>query len=204
MIVKYPCKICQKPVAKNHFAIKCDLCNTWVHIACNKITKQTYRILQNDQTQWFCIECNKEFTPFANLTNDEFLFTVKGKKIPFISKRRKHSPEKKQFLENINNINKQNENDTITTYLLPEDFKTENTNNNKNLNLFHLNISSLGYHISDLQDLLSICDIDFHIIGITESRLHATKKGLININIPGFNIEHCPTRGKQWGDTVIY
>ena len=51
MFVQYPCKMCLKPVAKNHYAIKRDICETWVHIGCNKINKQIYRILQNDETQ---------------------------------------------------------------------------------------------------------------------------------------------------------
>ena len=64
MVVQYPCKICLEPVAKNHYAIKCDICETWVHIGCNKINKLTYRILQNDETQWYCAICSKKFTPF--------------------------------------------------------------------------------------------------------------------------------------------
>ena len=36
---------------------------------------------------------------------------------------------------------------------------------------FHLNISSLPYHYSELHSLLSNCRSNFDIIGITESRL---------------------------------
>ena len=44
MAVKFPCKICKKPVAQNHKAIFWDICDTWVHIKCNKINNQTYNI----------------------------------------------------------------------------------------------------------------------------------------------------------------
>ena len=32
----------QKKVANNHFAVCCDICNLWLHIKCNNITKFYY------------------------------------------------------------------------------------------------------------------------------------------------------------------
>ena len=58
---KFPCKICEKPVANNHHAIQCDSCNLWIHIRCSKVKQQTYRHLQNGNTEWYCIKC------FANI-----------------------------------------------------------------------------------------------------------------------------------------
>ena len=56
MEVKFPCKICNRPAAKNHQSIQCDTCDTWAHRECNKINKQTYKLLQNEKiTKWFCI-----------------------------------------------------------------------------------------------------------------------------------------------------
>ena len=84
MVVDFPCKMCCKPVAKNHDSIQCDKCDTWVHRNCNKINKQTYRLLQKDKSsQWFCISCTKDFPPFSDLNNDEFMYTIKGKKVKF-------------------------------------------------------------------------------------------------------------------------
>ena len=40
MVIKFPCGISLKPVANNHQAIKCDKCNLWIHIKCNKINKK--------------------------------------------------------------------------------------------------------------------------------------------------------------------
>ena len=71
------------------------------------------------------------------------------------------------------------------------------------LKAFSLNISSLPYHCSELHSLLSNCRINFDIIGITESRLKRNQKALQNIDLPNYNIEHCPTEGST-GDTLIY
>ena len=49
MPTKYPCNICNNPVAKNHKAIQCDKCQLWVHIKCNKINVQTYNLLIEDE-----------------------------------------------------------------------------------------------------------------------------------------------------------
>ena len=52
MPAKFPCKICNNPVAKNHKAVECDNCGLWVHIKCNKINTQTYKYLQKESCAW--------------------------------------------------------------------------------------------------------------------------------------------------------
>ena len=37
MVVQCPCFVCNKAVAKNHRAVQCDLCDSWVHIAFNSL-----------------------------------------------------------------------------------------------------------------------------------------------------------------------
>ena len=39
-MVKFSCGICQKAVAKKVKAICCDLCNKWIHTACNNLDKK--------------------------------------------------------------------------------------------------------------------------------------------------------------------
>ena len=48
----WPCCICHKTVAKNHNAVFCDVCNQWVHILCNNITRYTYTKLQKDSQRY--------------------------------------------------------------------------------------------------------------------------------------------------------
>ena len=63
--------------------------------------------------------------------------------------------------------------------------------------------SFLPYHCSELHSLLGSCKINFYRIGITESRLKRNQKALENIDIPNYNIEHCPTEGPN-GGALIY
>ena len=84
MVVKCPCKNCNRPVAKNHRSIQCDTCDTWVHCECNEINNQTYKLLQNEKnTKWFCIIFTKEFLSFSNLSSEEFIHTLNGREIKF-------------------------------------------------------------------------------------------------------------------------
>ena len=76
MPTKYPCKICNSTVAKNHKEIQCDKCQLCVHIKCNKINVQTYNLLKEDEIMWYCKSCSKDFFPFFGLTDNDFDTTV--------------------------------------------------------------------------------------------------------------------------------
>ena len=57
---------------------------------------------------------------------------------------------------------------------------------------------------------LSNCPIDFQTLGISESRLKTDISTTTNIQLPGFNIEHMPTKSANGGallyikDTINY
>ena len=65
MVIKFPCKICNKTVASNHHAVQCDKCHIWVHIKCNKINLQTYKFLQKSPSAWYCIKCFEDIVAFG-------------------------------------------------------------------------------------------------------------------------------------------
>ena len=203
MVIQFTCKICSKPVANTHKAIKYDKCDIWIHIECNRINKQTYEMLQKDNSQWFCVVCMKELFPFSNLNDNEFITTTLGKQIKFTSIAKKRTPEKISFLDNINAESDNNPDENISKYYEPHEIKQPIKNTKTTLNTFHLNISSLPAHVTKLQNLLSECNVDFDIIGISESRLIKNKKHLININLPNYNIEHCATES-TCGGTLLY
>ena len=146
MAVKFPYKIYNWPFAKNHQNIQCD---TWAHRKSNKINKQTYKLIQNQKhTKWFCIIFIQKFLSFSNSSNEEFIHTVKGKKIKFIHVTEKQKSGKIKFFKKINTVS-ENSRRGRTEYWDPG--KINEPENSKNrLNFMHLNISSLLYHFSEL------------------------------------------------------
>ena len=157
---KYPCKICNRPVAESHDCIQCDNCNVWIHRKCKKINKQTCTFLQKDhKSKWYYIICTKDFPPFSNLNNEEFLYTVKGKKLKFTHVAPKHVPNNTAFLEHINLASEQHEK-ALTKYWLPSELHQLKSKTNS-LKILHLNISSLHYHFVELHTLLTTTEIQF-------------------------------------------
>ena len=77
--MKFPCNICEKNVASNHNAICCDICNKWVHISCNNISRYCYRKLQKDSTPWYCKNCLKQVLPYNKLTDYQLKALMLGK-----------------------------------------------------------------------------------------------------------------------------
>ena len=106
--------------------------------------------------------------------NDEEIISTRGKKIPFTAVRKKHKSEQKQFIKVTNDLAEK------IKQLTPTD---------NNLSLLHLNMFFLGYHFDELEDLLTLCNIDFHFIGITEFRLQTKKISFITNSLQRYDIE---------------
>ena len=69
------------------------------------------------------------------------------------------------------------------------------------LSIIHLNIS-LASHMHELKLFLSLLKVSFDIICISERRISKHNLPTININIPGYNIEHTPTESKARGTLI--
>ena len=123
MVIQFPCGICSKAVANNHQAIKCDQCNLWIHIKCNKINKQTYNHLKSDSPHWFSISCTKQFlSRFSN--------TPKSIRENFIQA---HSENNSSWQLSLN------------------DLTALSCDKKNNLSVFHLNMNSLQYHFPHIK-----------------------------------------------------
>ena len=173
MIVRFPCKICNKKVSYGSDSIQCDKCDIWVHRQCNGLNKQTFEYLKKDKSKWFCMVCTKEFLPFSNLDDTNLILTVKGKKMKFTNVVEKRISNKTKLLDQINLITRCEDNN-IAKYFQSDELRNLLQTpciEKEYLKAFPLNISSLPYHCSELHSLLSNCTINFDIIGITEFRL---------------------------------
>ena len=200
MVVQFPCLVCNRTVAKNHRAVQCDLCDSWVHIACNNLNLYTYRKLQKDKSPWYCMcwfrkELPYEFindTKFRNLLHGEAIVSPNPKIISSIIKESEYFDE--EILKKANN-----------KFHTPDEFNNAMKSLNLASQLFfmHLNISSLSYHHLELYNLLSNLKIKPNIIGISETRLQREKQPITNISLPNYVYEHTPAESGK-GGTLLH
>ena len=90
----------------------------------------------------------------------------------------------------------------LSKYITPNQLN-QSAKKQENLHFFHLNISSLPYHFTELHNLLAFTEFKFDVIGITESKLNRNKKHLATTDLPNYSIEHCPADGAN-GGTLFY
>ena len=197
-MVKFPCGICQKEVKSKHKAICCDLCDQWIHISCNKLTKTDYNKMMNSNLLWFCKKCLKKELPFNSITNQEFNKIYDSK---YATAFQKVTPD---FKEKAAHLAKEQTNNILNcSYYDLSDLNKINTKDNKYFSLFHLNISSLPYHFEEIEELLDQMKIKPEIIGISESRIYKDKEPLTNICLKNYNIEQTKTESSK-GGTLLY
>ena len=69
MVVQFPCSKYNRAIAKNPKAVQCDICDKWVHIACNNLDMYTYKKLQKDKSPWYCTCCLQKELPYCSIGN---------------------------------------------------------------------------------------------------------------------------------------
>ena len=187
------CGICSKKVANNHFAVCCDICNHWVNIKCNNITKFYYQKLEKDKAPWYCKKCISQVIPFSSLSKSQLDKVMIDKTLV--------SPKNLQKGKIIN-PNQEQENITHYDLLTPEEFNDLDIPISSSLYL-HMNIVSLSYHIDDFKALVLNCPIKPTLIAISESGIRTNRQTLANIHLQEYTFEHTPTDSTT-GGTLLY
>ena len=200
MVVQFPRLVCNRTVAKNRRVVQFDLCDSWVHIACNNLNLYTYRKLQKDKSPWYCMCCFRKELPYGSINDRKFrsllhreaIVSPNPKIISSIIKESEYFDE--EILKKANN-----------KFHTPDEFNNAMKSLNLASQLFcmHLNISSLSYHHLELYNLLSNLKIKPNIIGISDTRLQMRKQPITNISLPNYVYEHTPTESGK-GGTLLY
>ena len=73
----------------------------------------------------------------------------------------------------------------------------------KRFSTFHLNISSLTKHFDELSTLLYLLEIQFSVIGITETKFSKNIIPSIKFSLPNYSIEHTPAESSA-GGALLY
>ena len=204
-MIANPCGICFRPVAFNHKAIVCDICEKWIHIKCNKLDDKDYKHFQDDinrDENFFCINCLADSIPFSKLNNNEFGVSVKKGIINSddIDTNFVPSDFQKHVFDQLNRDINNNAFDLDTDdnssgedivpaincqYYSIDEFSAANFNPNKSFSILHLNIHSIELHIEEFRIILEMINFKFDIICITESKIIKDSPPKIDIYISG-------------------
>ena len=219
MVIKFPCGVCEKAVAKSHKALRCDICNKLIHIKCNNVSNDLYNSLileqenpfvtDSDRTKWMCINCINSNLPFSYINDASFYLNSKGIHSvgDFDNFNFSLNPSDKQISNQISKMivecTDPDNNHNFCNYYETDDFLKAKFDNLSNLSVFHLNIASLQYHFEELKILLNMLDLVFDCIMITETKLQKHNAPKIDINIPNYHLFHTPTEASK-GGTLIY
>ena len=214
--IVYPCKICHLNVNNKDSAAQCDICQSWVHIKCNRLNHIDYKYLQGSNEPWYCLSCCSNIFPFGTLANrgfipsttnsqqgtkndNDFIISLLSLKPPsdlalLYNQFNNTSPEKNNDPVNVVN-SKYYEIDQIQTLKFP--------NKHKSLALFHINACSLNKNFDDLDHLFKRTNKVFDIVVVTETRITKQTSLTTNINLRNYAIEFTPTESSA-GGTLLY
>ena len=176
MVIKFPCKICNKAVASNHHAVRCDKSHLWVHIKCNKINLQTYIFLQKSPSAWYCIKCFEDIVPFGTISNEKLFKRNQGSKIKFTVLTKHHTPPSQDLIDQLNESMDYSPSEKVSSkYYEPCEVSSLLNNSKICLSFYHLNISSPSFHIEELTTLISEHNLTFDFFWISETKWDWTK-----------------------------
>ena len=186
------CSVCDKYVRSGIF---CDICKRWSHTKCNNLTPKDFNSLKNSDEKWICLTCTISIFPFNskdnyNLTENKTISDVKN----FFTELNAMKESDESGVENVTGIN--------CKYYNSEEFVDE-FSNSKCFSAFHLNIASLTKHFDELQTLLSLLNINFSVIGITETKFLKDIQPSTNFTLNGYCCEHTPTEMSA-GGALLY
>ena len=206
-----PCGICSKTIGINHRFIKCSICNYKVHIKCNKTDTKTYELMTKNTEPQFCIKCKEDIIPFQRITDQQFFATAEkgiNKDIEGLNFSIFPSNRLKDYFKDINNLQSGlNHDDEVDSPVLNCNYTDINSfdyqNKPNHLSLFHLNIASLPKHKDELETILNMIDLNFDIIGITETKLKKNVEPSISTNIEGYKCYSTDTEAEK-GGALIY
>ena len=108
----------------------------------------------------------------------------------------------KILFNDIDSLNKEDNNAINCCYY---DYSSSIPNSNKNNNsMFHLNIASLGLHKDELVTSLSLLNIDFEIIAITETKVLTNTVPIFDPLLNGYQTPFQKPTESEKGGVILY
>lgn len=129
------CSVCSKTIARNHWALSCHRCTRWCHIKCVNVKPCDYKSLQRLTTfDWICPRWLQTTEIIASLPRNESILTA-------VTATMNNNISSKKSLED-------------TFYVFEQSLE------DKNLKIGHLNINGLVNKLCEVQHLLHVVKFD--------------------------------------------
>ena len=196
---KYPCGKCNLNIRKNNKAIQCDSCNYWNHIKCDGIDYTQYENLEKSVESYFCKIC-RDLSDEQYITFEKGIDKVLNGALNIFPDNRMNS-----LFKNLNNLNahdqEEDDDDSISNninckYYQIDELKKEIVRKSK-FSLLHSNIASLGTQKDEFEDMLSILELYFDILGLTETKIIKEQNPTYDTSITGYKEYFTPTESTK-------
>ena len=195
---RYPCGTCGRNVSTRMKAIKCDSCNYWNHIRCDEITPYDYekmlklpQVVQEKHIH-FCKICKEECFPFQKLSDEEFLISV-IKNIEYNEDLNLRTCPPEGIRRLFTDFSHHSEDEPLAINCDYYDATTRIPNVNRpNHSMFHLNIASLGLHKDEMVAAISLTEVEFDIIAVSETKIIKNQEPTFDITLPGYKEYYTP------------
>ena len=204
------CSMCNKRLKKSELFIKCSDCKKCIHQQCTKIPDSEFRQSQQNCSNWQCSICTLQILPFEIIDDSQLYLENFG-----ISNNEnlKIFPHK-EFDDFVNNcteifLNITDSDDYQGDLTFPinssyydiHKFNQMKNESSTTLGLIHTNLASIQKNFDDLKLVLSLLKFDFHVIGISEHKIHKNgSNDISNISLPGYyEFEFDPTETSHGG-----
>ena len=192
---------------------KCEVCSKKLKIDKNENSRKD---LINFNALKICKKCLDEIFPFSELTDNEFqllnkygisCFADEDSQINLLS------PTQTAHLKSINEIirkssTEDDEEDVVPSlncnYFNIEEFLKLKIKESTSFSIFHLNIHSIQKHIEELRIMLSMLELNFDAIAITESKLLKDTEPIVDISIDGYHYPIGTNTEATKGGVLLY
>ena len=218
------CRICSRRVLSHAYQMTCSLCSGVIHLKCLPFIDRNDPIYVDRNTNiWFCTVCTKHLFPFNHYDDDndydQAIFDISKMYSCKMSiqelRNRVFVPF--HFNEDIRTPLVESDPDiqyflgAISNNLNSCDYYIEDTFNDRcetlpinrcSLSILHLNIRSIPRNLSSLQTYLNNLDIQFSVIGISETWLKPYNVDCYGMD--GYKEEHLYRSERMGGGVSLY
>ena len=183
------CGFCERKMfRKKQKSISCQVCDTSFHKRCTQISGRNFNLVARNSANCYCQSCFVKNVPSSEVnessTNDQNQSRDSLANIIIIP-----NSNKSDFYNSCNSIEVPVDDDNHhilinSKYFNINEIKALKTKEN-HFGILHLNITSLNKHIDDLSKLISLMELNFPIIGLSEHKIELNTP-INNISLPGY------------------